>query len=125
MITSDNIALHHQKCPYSLQIFQYMCVLSGCDYLKSIPGIGIQRAKKAIDQKEQDIDWIIRNLSTLVGIQQLTVPITYKESVQRVMDIFKYHPIIGPLKKEIRPHYPSNGPVLNVADMPRSVQILF
>lgn len=29
---------------YHFKYFRHMCILSGCDYLDSIPGIGIKRA---------------------------------------------------------------------------------
>ena len=99
-----------------------MCILSGCDYLKSIPGIGIQKARKAVDH-EQDIDWIIDNLGVLVGNLSLTIPNTYKKNVSGVMHIFKYHPVIDPLKKEIRPLCQCNWPVSDDTCMPRLVCI--
>ena len=32
--------------------FQVKCVLSGCDYVKSLKGIGIKKAKKVVEQAE-------------------------------------------------------------------------
>jgi exonuclease-1 len=31
---------------YSFDRFRYMCILSGCDYLPSLPGIGLGKASK-------------------------------------------------------------------------------
>lgn len=33
---------------YNFNKFRYMCILSGCDYLESLPGIGIKKALKFI-----------------------------------------------------------------------------
>jgi len=33
---------------FQFERFRHMCILSGCDYLPSIPGIGLGRAKKLI-----------------------------------------------------------------------------
>ena len=49
--------LEFKKSSYTLQKFQVMCVLSGCDYLKSLKGIGIKRAKKVVEQaKDNNIE---------------------------------------------------------------------
>ena len=43
-----------------------MCVLSGCDYLKSLKGIGIKKAKKVVEQAEDNnIEWTLDNLIKL------------------------------------------------------------
>ena len=39
---------------YTFEKFRYMGILSGCDYLASIPGIGIKRAHHAIKWTQQD-----------------------------------------------------------------------
>ncbi len=33
---------------FSLEKFRYMCILSGCDYLASLPGIGLAKARRFI-----------------------------------------------------------------------------
>lgn len=36
-----------------------MCILSGCDYLESLPGIGLGKAKKLLKTvKKSDIDHV-------------------------------------------------------------------
>ena len=40
---------------YSFDKFRYMCILSGCDYLESLPGIGITKACQFIT-RTQDPD---------------------------------------------------------------------
>lgn len=35
-----------QTAHYSFEKFRHMCILSGCDYLQSLPGIGLARANK-------------------------------------------------------------------------------
>lgn len=37
--------------------FRWMCILSGCDYLENLPGIGLGKAKKLLKQtRKTDID---------------------------------------------------------------------
>ena len=36
-----------------------MCILSGCDYLESLPGIGLGKAKKLLKTvQKSDIDYV-------------------------------------------------------------------
>lgn len=39
------------KCPiehYSFDKFRQMCIMSGCDYLPSLPGIGLAKARQFV-----------------------------------------------------------------------------
>lgn len=33
---------------FNMDMFRYICILSGCDYLPSLPGIGLGKAQKFI-----------------------------------------------------------------------------
>lgn len=33
---------------FSFNKFRYMCILSGCDYLPSVPGVGLMKARQFI-----------------------------------------------------------------------------
>ena len=40
--------------------FRWMCILSGCDYLENLPGIGLGKAKKLLRQtNKNDIELVI------------------------------------------------------------------
>jgi exonuclease-1 len=39
---------------FRFERFRWMCILSGCDYLASLPGIGLGRAKKLVDSTSSD-----------------------------------------------------------------------
>jgi exonuclease-1 len=64
-ITGDGVLFDQTKIPNCLGIkpeqfcferFIWMCILSGCDYLPSISGIGLGRAKKLMEATtDQDI----------------------------------------------------------------------
>ena len=41
-----NLALGLQADMYSFEKFRYMCILAGCDYVSSLPGIGLVKANK-------------------------------------------------------------------------------
>jgi len=38
---------------YTFEKFRYMCILSGCDYLPSLPGIGLVKAGKVFKLARQ------------------------------------------------------------------------
>lgn len=46
---------------YTFEKFRYMCILSGCDYLPSIPGIGLARACKVFKNARQPDIRQVRN----------------------------------------------------------------
>lgn len=50
LIEADKIHLSMEMKPekYSFDKFRHMCILSGCDYLDSLPGIGLKTALKFI-----------------------------------------------------------------------------
>jgi exonuclease-1 len=48
-----NKAMKLQDSLYSFDKFRYMCILSGCDYLASLPGIGLTKACKAMKMTRQ------------------------------------------------------------------------
>ena len=40
--------------------FRWMCILSGCDYLENLPGIGLGKAKKLLKSiNKSDIDYVM------------------------------------------------------------------
>lgn len=55
LIENENLYLSMGERPenFSFDKFRYMCILSGCDYLQSLPGIGLAKAcrfvKRTVD----------------------------------------------------------------------------
>lgn len=45
-----HLSLNIRPEQFSLDKFRYMCILSGCDYLPSIPGIGLIKARQFINK---------------------------------------------------------------------------
>jgi exonuclease-1 len=43
-----HLAMGTRPEKFSFDRFRYMCILSGCDYLLSLPGIGLSKACKFI-----------------------------------------------------------------------------
>lgn len=51
--TRLNEVLEIQNGFYTFEKFRYMCILSGCDYLSSLPGIGLAKACKVFKLARQ------------------------------------------------------------------------
>lgn len=43
-----HLAMDMQPEQFNMDKFRYTCILSGCDYLPSLPGIGLGKARKFI-----------------------------------------------------------------------------
>jgi len=59
------------KCPlerYTFDKFRRMCILSGCDYLPSLPGIGLAKARQFINATQ---DPNISNVMILIYIENI------------------------------------------------------
>ena len=79
-----------------------MCVLSGCDYLKSLKGIGIKRAKKVVEiAEDKSTEWILSHLSNILKMPSLHVPESYKEEFKKAVGIFRFHPVLNPVTKKV------------------------
>ena len=48
-----NKALNLRPDVYSFEKFRYMCILSGCDYLPNLPGIGLGKSSKVFQITRQ------------------------------------------------------------------------
>lgn len=55
-----HLSLNMQPEQFDMDKFRYMCILSGCDYLPSIPGVGLMKARQFISRSsEPDIYKVI------------------------------------------------------------------
>lgn len=79
-----------------------MCILSGCDYLSNLPGIGLKKAQKALTQSHWTGYKVIKYWSmsgSLAGAPD--VPIDYYEKF-RIADLtFLYQRVYDPRTKKI------------------------
>lgn len=78
------------KCPlerYDFDKFLQMCILSGCDYLPSLPGIGLAKARQFINStRDPDISNVIIFLRILYFVKQ-----NYSTIIKFYRPSRKYH----------------------------------
>ncbi|CAL1300391.1 unnamed protein product [Larinioides sclopetarius] len=92
---------------FSFEKFRYMCILSGCDYLPSLPGIGLAKACKFFTvTNNMDIANVLPKLPCYLKMPKLTVSGEYIESFLKANNTFLYQLVFCPQKKELVPLNP-------------------
>ncbi|KFK43978.1 hypothetical protein AALP_AA1G198900 [Arabis alpina] len=71
---------------FDQELFTAMCVLAGCDFLPSVPGVGISRAHGFIS-KHQSAERVLSVLKTKKG---KLVPDDYSRSFNEAVSVFQY-----------------------------------
>ncbi|NWQ68417.1 EXO1 Exonuclease, partial [Neopipo cinnamomea] len=83
--------------------FRYMCILSGCDYLASIYGIGLAKACKLLKlANNPDIIKIIKKMGQYLKMN-ITVPEEYIQGFTRANNTFLYQLVFDPLNRKLVP----------------------
>ncbi|XP_044304357.1 exonuclease 1 [Varanus komodoensis] len=83
--------------------FRYMCILSGCDYLPSIHGIGLGKACKLLKiANNPDIIKIIRKMGQYLKMN-IVVPEEYIQGFIRANNTFLYQLVFDPVRRKLVP----------------------
>ncbi|XP_062207052.1 exonuclease 1-like isoform X2 [Phragmites australis] len=81
---------------FTRQMLLEMCILSGCDYLPSLPGMGVKRAH-ALIQKLKCHEKVIKHLR----YSAVSVPPHYEENFKRAIWAFKFQRVYDPATEDI------------------------
>lgn len=82
---------------YTFEKFRYMCILSGCDYLDSLPGIGLAKACKFILKTEEtDMMRALDKIPSYLNMRQLIVPEDYKINFLKADATFQHMIVYDP-----------------------------
>ncbi|XP_026141368.1 exonuclease 1 [Carassius auratus] len=86
--------------------FRYMCILSGCDYLPSLYGIGLGKACKLLRMANNpDILKVIKKMGQYLKMD-IAVPDEYIEGFTKANNTFLYQLVFDPLKRKVVPLNP-------------------
>ncbi|CAH1242356.1 EXO1 [Branchiostoma lanceolatum] len=99
LITQNNLHLSFKDFPdFSLEKFRMICILAGCDYLKSIFGIGPNMATAFVKALgDRNIFQEIYNLGAILGTErQYKVPDGYPDGLKKAMNTFKHQTVLHP-----------------------------
>ncbi|GFW53235.1 exonuclease 1 [Trichonephila clavipes] len=92
---------------FCFEKFRYMCILSGCDYLQSLPGIGLGKACKFFTLTNNlDITNVLPKIPSYLKMPRLTVPPEYIDSFIKANNTFLYQLVFCPQKKALVPLNP-------------------
>ncbi|KAJ6825795.1 putative exonuclease 1 isoform X1 [Iris pallida] len=81
---------------FTKEMLLEMCIFSGCDYLQSLPGMGLKRAH-ALVQKLKHHEKVIKHLR----YSAIPVPPLYEENFKKAMRAFQHQRVYDPAKGEI------------------------
>ncbi|XP_077222595.1 5'-3' exonuclease family protein [Tasmannia lanceolata] len=81
---------------FTKQMLLEMCILSGCDYLPSLPGMGLKRAH-ALVQKFKSYDKVIKHLR----YSAVSVPPFYEETFKKALWTFLHQRVYDPTNEDI------------------------
>ena len=91
-------------------LFLTTCIFSGCDYLKSIKGIGFKKATKFVNQAAGSLDMILKKLR----VDKYQVPVDYLNGFDRAFHTFQFQVVYCPLEKKLKylndPEESKHGP---------------
>lgn len=89
---------------YQFDKFRYMCILSGCDYLDSLPGIGLAKACKFFLMTEgKDIRKTLTKVPSYLNLKNLIVTDEYVDNFVKADATFKHMIVYDPtLRKAVR-----------------------
>ncbi|XP_045161100.2 exonuclease 1-like [Mercenaria mercenaria] len=91
---------------YQFDKFRYMCILSGCDYLPSLSGIGLVRANKVFKiARQPDIEQLLKKLPTYLK-SNISVPQEYIDGFVAANNTFLYQFVFDPLQRRLVPLNP-------------------
>nr|XP_005539722.1 PREDICTED: exonuclease 1 isoform X2 [Macaca fascicularis] len=83
--------------------FRYMCILSGCDYLSSLRGIGLAKACKVLRlANNPDIVKVIKKIGHYLKMN-IMVPEDYIKGFIRANNTFLYQLVFDPIKRKLIP----------------------
>ena len=85
----------------SHEVFIYICIMAGCDYLPSIERMGLKTGIKNFG-KHKNIEKLMKFLGTHKKFKE-RIPKHYYESVKKVHDLFLFQTVYCPYTLKCRP----------------------
>lgn len=102
--TKLHLAMGCREDKFTMEKFRFMCILSGCDYVSNLPGIGLAKACKFILKTEEtDMMRALDKIPAYLNMRQLTITEEYKLSVLRADATFQHMVVYDPIqRKQVR-----------------------
>ena len=72
---------------FTLDMLLKTCILSGCDYLDSIKGVGFKKAHKLVYETGDDLQSILKKIRRE---GKLLIPYDYEQTFEKALLTFKF-----------------------------------
>lgn len=96
---------HVMKCPiqhYTFDKFRRMCIMSGCDYLASLPGIGLAKSRQfVVATQDPNFANALRKLPNFFNRMSLIVTDEYRENFLKAEATFKHQYVYDPIERKM------------------------
>ncbi|XP_063535457.1 exonuclease 1 [Cydia strobilella] len=93
------------RCPiehYRFDKFRQMCIMSGCDYLASLPGIGLAKARQFVTAtQDSNFANALKKLPSFFNRSNLTVTDEYRENFLKAEATFKHQYVYDPIERQM------------------------
>ncbi|KZV46516.1 exonuclease 1 [Dorcoceras hygrometricum] len=97
---------------FDRELLTGMCVLAGCDFLPSVPGVGIARAHNLVSK--------YRNFSRILSVLRFEkgkqMPEDYSEAFKEAVAVFQHARVYDAVKKQLKPLKPLTPDLLQNED---------
>ncbi|KAF7279721.1 hypothetical protein GWI33_006801 [Rhynchophorus ferrugineus] len=104
LIESDKIqlAMNIRTDQYTFEKFRFMCILSGCDYVDSLNGVGLKKAEKFLKiTAEAKPEMFLSKIPRYLNMRQLVVTDEYKNKFLEANATFLHQVIFDPYKRKL------------------------
>ena len=99
-----NVCLGAKADNFSFEKFRYMCIMSGCDYLASLQGIGLGKSCKFWGKVTNlDLKSVLPKIPAYLNMHALTVTPDYIDGFIKADQTFLYQLVFDPRTRKLRP----------------------
>lgn len=96
------LTLNTSEDQFCFEKFRRICILSGCDYLNSLHGIGLAKARKFMMMTEEtDMKRALLKIPSYLNMKKLVISDEYIDGFIKAEATFKYQIVYDPLKREM------------------------
>ncbi|RZC32796.1 exonuclease 1, partial [Asbolus verrucosus] len=109
LVDADKIYLSLKIRPdqYTFNKFRHMCILSGCDYVDSLPGVGLKKAMKFVTMTvEENPVVFLDRIPRYLNMRQLSITGAYKKDFLVADATFKHQTVYDPFNRKLVPLNP-------------------
>lgn len=96
------VPMREKPDTFDMDKFRYMCILSGCDYLDSLPGVGLKKAMKFIKTiSSQSIYEALPKLPRVLNLKNIVVTNEYRNDFMIADATFRHQIVFDPIARKL------------------------